>query len=882
VSRDRDDELKREIRAHLELEAEERVAEGAAPDAARYDARRAFGNVARIAEDARAVWTPQWLDQLRQDVRYAARSLRRNPAFTLVALLAIALGIGATSAIFAVVNAVLLRPLPFPHADRLVRIFEHVPSPDGSAGPPRQMSALPLGEIDAFAARTKTLSHVGAHLPAIRTLTARSEPVRLVGARVSPATLAMLETPPVLGRLFHSAEAKQGADAVVVLSYGTWQQYFGADPNVAGQALEMDGRPCTIVGVMPRGFAFPDPRDQFWIPLTASGPMARQRLPILARLSGGASAASAAAELAALTPAPGQRPGRFEVVPMIDRMVAPVKPALLVLSAGVVLVLLIACANVANLLLARNTARRREMAVRLAIGAGRGRLIRQALTENVLLNLTGAAGGLAVAAGAVAVFRALAASPARRDLGPGIGMPRLEEIAIDAPVFLFTFSVAVATAVLVGVLPAVRVFRPGLTDLLREGAASARSGFNLLARNRAQGLLVAVQIAMATTLLVGSALLGRSFLKLSNIYPGYDPSSVLTFQISLPPGRPYAHLRLAAARLLERLQATPGLSATGYADALPLTWSGTSFVALRTTPSLPPPRRPPVGPIPPDYPFLRLVSTDFLNVMQVPLVAGRGFNDGDRAGASQVLLVNRTLARSGVLGADPIGRRIYALGEQAWEVVGIVEDTRQVSLTEVAPPQVYIDFRQVPDAQPMAGVGLYFAVRTDATAASLASTLRGLTPQVDAQTMVESLAPMDALVSTSISRPRLYSALVGMFAAVALLLAVTGIYGVMTYAVSQRVREIGIRMAIGAGRARVMGLVLGQSTAITLAGIALGLGGAAALTRYLEQLLFGVTALDPVTFAGVAALFAAIATIAAFGPAYRATRVDPVVALRLE
>jgi putative ABC transport system permease protein len=886
---DRDDDLAREIRAHLELEAEERVAEGASPADARDAARRAFGNVMLIREDARSVWTPVWIDHLQQDLRYAVRTLAKSPGFTLVAVVTLALGIGANTAIFTVVNAVLLRPLPFADSDRVVRIVEHLPPSDGAGSSRRRVLGLTSSEVAAFASQTTTLSHVGTHIPTIRTVTSRDEPVRLVGARLSPALLSMIATRPLLGRLFDSHEDGPGAEPVVILSHASWQRYFAADPNIVGQRLGMDGTTYTVVGVMDRGFAFPDPQDQFWMPLPTSSPIARQRLPAIARLKDGVPAAVARAEIEAIvtrlrrdSSVPPQGSGRFEVVRLVDLMVEPVKTPLLVLTAAVGLVLLIACVNVANLLLARGAARQREMAVRFALGAGRGRLIRQALTESMALAVVGGASGAALAFGGIALLRSLAASLPRRDLPPGISFPRLEEIAVDPSVLALTLAASIITGVVFGLIPAVRQSRPHLTDALRQGTAPAVSGFNLLRSHRLQGLLVVAEIAMATTLFVGGALLLRSFVRLSQVSPGYDPNDVLTFQLAVAPSRTDAQLRAVAENLVERIQRLPGVGAVGYAESLPMTRVSRRLVPLRTTPEIRSPRRPPGGPTTPENPDTQLVSRGFLTAMALPLVAGRTFGDNDRAGQPQVMLINRTLARSGLLGEDPLGRQIYALGHAPWEVVGIVEDVRQSSLLESPVPQIFIDYRQVPDDEQMAGVGLYFSIRTDADPGVLAAPIRALVSELDSQAMVENIAPMNQLVSNSLSRPRLYAVLLGIFAGVAVALAATGIYGVMAYAVTQRTREIGIRVALGAARARVIGLVLGQSAIVTVIGIVLGLGGAAALTRYLDQALFGLTALDPGTFAGVGILFAAIATMAAVIPARRATKVDPLVALRFE
>ncbi len=645
----------------------------------------------------------------------------------------------------------------------------------------------------------------------------------------------------------------------------------------------------TVIGVMDRKFVFLDPRDQFWMPMPTSGPMARQRLPVTARLKDGVSPAAAVAEVSAIVPrlrtdtgSPALDSRRFDVVRLVDLVIAPVKSPLLILTAAVGLVLLIACVNVANLLLARAAARQREMAVRLALGASRGRLIRQALTESLFLAVLGGVAGLAVALGGVELLKAFATSLPRRDLGPGIILPRLDEIALHPAVFAFTLGASAITGVIFGLIPAVRQTRPQLADVIRQGTAPATSGFNLCRRNRVPGFLVIAEIAMAITLAVGAGLLIQSFIRLSNVNPGFNPDGVLTFQLSLPPDRPDAELRAVAQALTERIQSLAGVRAVGYAESLPMTRVSRRMVSLRTVPGLPAPQQSPAAPITPDNPDTQFVSRNFLSAMALPLLAGRAFGDNDGAEQPQVMLINRSLARSGFFGEQPLGKQIYALGPRPWEIIGIVDDVRQSSLIESPAPQIFIDYRQVPVDERMAGVGLYFSIRTDSDHATLASSIRTLTPQLDPQAMLENIAPMNQLTSATLSRPRFLAVLLGIFASVAVVLATTGIYGVMAYAVTQRTREIGIRVALGAGPVRVMGLVLGQSTVIILVGVILGVAGAAVVTRYFGELLFGLTPLDPATFISVTVLFASIATMAAFVPACRATRVDPLIALRFE
>ena len=838
--------------------------------------------------NSRLVW-----ESFVQDATYTIRMVRTSPGFAAVAVLTLALGIGANTAIFSVVNAVLLRPLPYPESERIVRLFENVIPPRGAAAAPQRTAALSVSELETFRSHTKTLSGLGVSIPTIRTLTGGGEAARLVGTRLTPAIFAMLGTHPALGRPLQPEEAVAGADTVIILSHSTWQRYFAGRDTVIGQTAIFDGKPHTIVGVMPAGFAFPDPQTEFWMPFVPAASDTR-RLQVTARLQPGVTMAAAADEMASIIPrlrsepeggAPPLPSGvrRFEVARLLDLTVAPVRPALLLLAGAVGFVLVIACLNVANLLLARSADRQREMAVRLAVGARRTRLIRQTLTESLLLAGAGGLAGVGLAFGGVRLLRTLSASLPRRDLGPAPSLPRLAEIEIDGSVLLFTVLVSILTGVLFGLAPAMRLSGSRQMTALRSAPVASGSGFNLFRGERVQGLLVVVEIAMAMVLLIGGGLLIHSFVKLSRVNLGYDPSHVLSFQISLPAGRTDLQLRQLADRLVERLQTVPRVRAVGYVEALPNTMVSGRFVPLRTTPEMPASiRRPMPGAFTADTPDTRLVSRDFLKSLQIQAVAGRTFGENDGQGQPRVLVINETLARSGLLGATPLGRHVYALGDQPWEVIGIVEDVRQFGPAQRAEPQVFIDFRQVPESQRISGVGLYFSVRVDGDPAALVPDVRTISRALDAQTIVDNIAPLEQLVSNAVARPRLYAVLLGIFAAVAALLAAIGIYGVMSHSVTRRTREIGIRVALGARRSGVMALVLRQSLVLTAAGIALGAGGAVALTRSLEQMLFGLAPLDAATYTAVSVLFAAVATIAAYVPAHRATQVDPLVALRHE
>jgi len=840
----------------------------------------------------------QWLDDLRRDTVLAARMLRRAPGFTTVAILTLALGIGANTAVFSVVNAVLLRSLPYKDPDRLVRIFGSVPAAAGTNGPSRRVPGVRVSDLAELRAQTTTLADVVFYLGASATLTGLDEARKLDGIRIAPEAFPMLGAVPLIGRTFEPREAAAGADGVVILSFTAWQRYFNGAPQALGRHLRLDDRSYEVVGVMPPAFQFPDAQTQFWVPFVATDFPQIGGSPI-ARLKDGVSLAAAAEEVTSILvhlheaqpsrfgmpPAPPQ----YELVRMKDEIVAPVRPALLVLAAAVGFVLLIGCVNVANLVLARTAARRRDIAVRLAVGASRGRLIAQALTESVLLSLAGGVAGALLAVGGVRLLRILGASLPRRDIGSGIGMPRLDEVGVDGSVLLFTLAISVVTGIVFGLLPALRFERgSGAMDVLRDGATSATSGFNLFGRHRFQAMLVIAEIATATVLFVGGGLLINSLFRLSRVDPGYDPAHVLTAQVSLP--RRYAATVPAFGdELAARLQGLAGVTAVGYARQLPMVRMR-QLTVLRFAAAMPS-RMPAPAPFDarqlPETPDMRVVSRDYLRAIGARVIDGRGFDERDGAGKPQVMLINRTLARSGYLGDHPIGRQVYGPGRSPWEIIGIVDDMRQFALDQDPDPQIFIDYRQdAPPPAPPQALGPppapYLAIRASGDPAATVAALRGAVRALEPQASVDNVATLGEIVTNSLSRPRFYAVLLGVFAAVAVVLTAIGIYGVMSYAVAQRTREIGIRMALGARRGDVVGLVLQQGVAVTAIGIGLGLAGAAALTRYLEALLFGVTRLDPLTLASAAAAFAVVATVASAIPARRASRVDPLVALRCE
>jgi putative ABC transport system permease protein len=830
-----------------------------------------LGNLVLAAEDARAQWGWTRLEQISQDVHYAVRTLRKSPTFAAAAILSLALGIGGNTAIFSVVSAVLLRPLPYPESDRLVRFIEYRPADAGSElGYPQQLASIPVAELANIRTQATTLSHLGVYASTMMMLTGRDEPLRLHVTRVSPATLEMLGVRPRIGRSFEPREESPGADGFATLSHDAWQRYFGGASDVLGRVLILDGRSFSIVGVMPDDFRFPDSQTEIWIPYPLNG---RGRVSPIGRLADGvlletasAQAGGLLARLQASAPARRGAPSTFAVERVREQLIAPVRPALTVLAIAVGALLLIACVNVANLLLARTVTRRREIAVRLAIGAGRGRIARQLFIESTVLTLAGAVAGTLLAGGALRLFQMLGTSLPRTDLTPGVSIPRLDEISIDPVVFILTLAVVLTTTVLFGVTPALHQADARFTAALREGTSSAKHAFKLFGLHRVRGLLVIGEIALAMLLLVAGGLLMNSFVKLASVHPGYDAGNLLTFYVpSAERGSPSFNDDLVA-----RLRGLPGVRSAGYAELMPMARARSSMPVKPAQP--PAPGGPPPSPI-----DVRTVSRDFLPALGVPLVAGRGFTGNDRDGQPKVMLINRTLARSGVLGSDPLGTRVSA-GPFQWEVVGIVEDVHQYGLDQKPDPQVFFDIRQLPAGNP----NPYFAVRTEHDPIGLVPSVRDLVKQLNPHAIVDGVATMEQLMSNSVSRPRLYAVLLGIFAVTAAGLAAIGIYGLIAYSVAERTREFGIRIALGATPADVIGLVLGQSAVLIGAGLLLGLAAAAAGARYLQGLLFGISPLDAPTFLATALMFGVVAVLASYVPGRRATRVDPMVALRNE
>ena len=813
------------------------------------------------------------MDTFLQDIRHSLRVLLESPGFTAVALVTLTLGIGAKTAVFGVVNAALLRPLPYPGADRLVRVQEERRMNRGREMPAFMTSAT----LEAWRENPQTLDQIAGYSDRTFTYLDASEPVRVRGAAVSPALFPLLRATPLLGRVFTDDEDTPANQPVALLSYTRWQTRHDGDPEVLGRLITLDDVDHAVIGVMPEGFYFPDRETEIWVPLMLTLPQQRpgQRFIMafsgIARLGDGVSLAQAEAEgqtiVSGLEPiAPGMEAPTLRLVGFQDEMVGEVRPALVALMAAVGFVLLIATANLANLLLARGAARQRELAVRAAVGAGRGRLVRQLVTESVALSVIGGALGLGAAYAILGVLPSFA--PA--------GIPGLDDAGIDATVLGFALAASVGAGVLFGTVPALQASRIDLVRALNEGAPQMGGGFRFRRGNRTRSALVVAEVALALMLLVGAGLLVRSFVTLSTVDPGFDPANVMTAELNLPQSQ-YADLTAANAlfdQVLERTAARPGVEAVGLVSSLPLT-RGESLIAFRIQGQAAPPSREEMTAARP-----QLVSPGYLDAIGLRLVAGRFVTDQDTETSPRVFVVNEAFASAYFPGEAAVGQRLNLGRGGPTEIVGVVGDVHHRGLDSQPSPELYFSYRQSLLGRPPPRVNI--VARTTGDPLALVPFLRQDILDLNPTLPLDQVTTMGARLSSSVAQPRFYALVLGVFAVGALALALVGIYGVLAYTVSRRTREIGLRMALGADRAGIRNMVVRQGALLVGVGVALGLAGALMTTRALESLLFGVTTLDLPTLIAVPVLLVTVALAACYLPARRATRVDPMDALRYE
>jgi putative ABC transport system permease protein len=794
-----------------------------------------------------------------QDIRFGLRMLLRNPGATALATIALALGIGGNTAVFSVVNAVLLRPLPVASPERLVWIWANSPSRN-----------LPFAFTSYYnyaewKAGMPSLESASAYTPAWASLLIGNDPERVDIIRVNASFFHMLGITPFAGRDFLAADDQPGAPKVAILEYGLWERRFGSDRGVVGRAIKLDGENVTVAGVLPRGFAFPSKAADIYMPIASStvrGDATAPSVGAYGRLKAGVPLARAQAEIDAVSRRladayPGMKGRGARLWPVRDFAVREVRLSLLVLLGSVGLVLLIACANVANLLLVRASVRQREIALRTALGAGRWRILRQLLTESVLLSIAGGAAGIGLGYAGIQFLPSY--SLAR--------IPFLGQVSLDGSVLVFAVSASLLTGILFGLAPAISAFRTRVYETLKEGSLAAGESRG---RNRFRGALVVIEVAVALLLSIGASLMMRTLLRLQATSPGFEADGVLIASVSLPANKyPKADPRIAFYRAtLDRLAAMPGVQAASMASLVPLGGPNTGTNLLIEGQPAPRPEETPIF-------WRRVIDPAYFRVMRIPLVRGREFNDQDVGAATPVAIINETMARRYWPGADPIGKR-FGTQERWLTVAGIVGDVKFTSLTKDADPEFYVPYRQSAQSD------MVLTVRTASDPLLLASALREAVHQTDAAQPVSKVTTMAQLLDYSVGTPRLAAALLTIFGAIALLLAAVGIYGVIAFSVARRTREIGVRIALGAGGRDVLRMVVGQAVVLAVVGVAVGIAGALALTSAIQGMLFGVTATDPLIYASVSLLLIVIAALAAYIPARRASRLSPSIALRYE
>lgn len=858
-------ELDEELRFHLEKETEQNLARGMGREEARRAALVSFGGVERVKEESRDVRGFRFFEELWQDLRYGVRALRKQPGFSLVVVLTLAVGIGTNSTIFSFANGVLLRPLPYANPESLVALDE--------TSPKRNVTSMGVSfpNFLDWRAQNQVFEDIAAYTEGTYTLVGGGEPEQIRGAGVSSGLFEILGVTPALGRTISPEEDRPGSETVVILSHGLWQRRFGSVPGIVGRTISVNDRQHTVVGVMPPGFKFPEVAD-LWVPLaldTQRWTRNDHGLRAIARLKPGVSLGQAAAEMEAIAlrveeQNPVTNEGlRVSVTNLRAGLVGDYRQSILILLGVVGFVLLIACVNVANLLLARASSRRREVSIRVALGAGRWRIFRQLITESLVLSAAGGALGLVLALWGLQLL--LTAVP--------VELPFWMKFDLDGRVLAFTAAVSLLTGVVFGAAPALQASKVDLNVTLKEGGRS--DGHAGAGMRRLRGLLVVGEVALSLVLLIGAGLMMRSFLRLQQVDVGVDPEHVLTMAVPLPSAK-YRELERRSSffqQLVERVGALPGVREVGAVSNLPLSgslWGRSLTVEGRPVLS--------VG----EAPMINhcVVTPGYFRAMGIPIQTGRDFAGADAKDAPKVTVVDERLARAYWPGESPLGKRVRfgpPESNEPWHtVVGVVGEVRHERADAATRMSVYVPYQQIPVRQ------MTLAVRTGGDPSALAAAVRNQVRGLDPDQPVTAVRTMGEVVSSAIWQPRLHAILFGVFAAVALALASVGIYGVMSYAVTQRTHEIGVRIALGARPRDIVRMVVGHGLALTLVGIALGAAFALALTRVMTSLLFEVSAADPATFAANVALLTAVSLVACYIPARRATRVDPLVALRYE
>jgi putative ABC transport system permease protein len=860
-----DQEFSEEIQTYLDMLTEAKRRQGLSPQEARRNALLELGGVEQVEEKVREIRMGQFIETAWRDIRLGVRTLIHSPIFTAVIVLSLALGIGANTAIFSVVNGQLLRPLSYPESERLVDVW-HTPPQQSFPGLDR-FSVSPANYLD-WKTQTSAFEKIAVYGFAGLSLSTSNDPMPLIGATVSSDFFSVLRSTPMQGRTFTPDEEQPGRDQVVVISHGLWQRAFGANPNIVGQTLTLNSRSFTVVGIMPAGFEFPR-EAELWLPLAWDDKERQIRsihdYLVIARLKPNVSVQQAQAEMSTISSRleqqyPEENKGWGAVViPLREDLVGDIRTALLVLFCAVTFVLLIACANVANLMLARGANRQKEIAVRIALGAGRARLVRQLLTESVLLAVTGGLLGLLLAVwGSKMLVR----------LG---GLPNSGDIGIDTWALGFTLLVSFGAGIIIGIVPALQFTKTSVSETLKQG--SGRTGGSHLKQHTRKALVIS-EVALSLILLIGAGLMIRSFWKLQNVDPGFDISNSLTMSVVLTPTR-YSepHQQLAFLdRAMEQIRAQPGVVSVGATTTIPLAGGGsTQPFSIEGRPT---------GTIA-EQPMAqtRYISPDYFRAIGIPLRQGRFFSDQDRDNSVPVIIISEAMARRFWPGENPIGKRLtpsFHVEQGAREIVGVVGDVKARGLDSDSSTMMYMPFKQSP--RPF----MSFVVRTASNPESLIQPVSKAIYSIDKDQALTDVQTMEQVLLASLSGRRFNMTLLLTFAGVALMLAAVGVYGVMNYTVTLRRRELGIRMALGAAKMDVLRLVLGQGLTLTLIGVGAGLISAYALTRLMASLLYGVTATDYLTFGSVSVVLIAVGLVASYVPARRATKVNPTIALRAE
>jgi predicted permease len=864
-------DLDEELKFHVEMKTRENVEAGMTPGEARAAALRQFGNVARVEEEARATWSWMWLEQLARDLRFALRTLRRNAGFTAVAGLSLALGIGANAAIFTLVNAILLRPLPYAQPERLVRVTGYYP--DGAVVALQEMSRTM--EVASYSDKPENGSEFN--------LTGDGIPVHLTGSTVSANLLSLLGATAELGRTFQPGEDRAGQDRLVILSHALWRNRYDSDPRILGGVITLNGVDRRVVGVMPRGFEFLVPDAQLWVPvhLDPSDPGAtweRDFKPLVARLRPGATVAQAQSEIRTLVgailpmfPQPMARSWNADatVLPLQDDLVGNVRARLLLLLGAVGLVLLIACANVASLMLARATGRRKEIALRAALGAGRGRILRQLLTESVVLAAVGGGLGFALAFGTLSALRSRLP----------LDTPRLAEVTMDWRVMAFAVALTFLTGLAFGLVPALQAAKLNLTESLKAGGQRSTDSSGIQLRSS----LIVAEVALAVVLVTSAGLLIRTLWELTQVNPGFRSERVVTVRVT--PDALSCRTRAACValydELLRRARQLPEVSEVAAANTVPLSGEVPYVVAeveghqLAAGENLAP------------LLWAGAVTPDYFHLMGIRLLAGREFTDSDNENSAGAVIVSVATARRYWPGENPIGKHVRLVWDRDWQaVVGVVQDVRQFNLADKPlgwiQGTVYLPYPQSSGADHKQPTAMYLIARTSEKASLFGRDIRGLVESVNPNVPVSEVRTLPAIVSASANSSRSLMWLFVSFAGAAFLLAVIGIYGVVSYSAAQRSYEMGVRVALGATRGNILSLVIGHGLRLALAGLALGTLVSLALTRLLAGFLYGVSPADPLTFLAVSALLTSVALVASYIPARRAAAVDPLTTLRAE